>query len=270
MPTLAFWNLGRKKHLPTLVDFIADNGVEILIVAEQEFETAELIHAFAEQTGRNLYSPESIEARVRFYSVFPADLFRPVADDAHVSIKEYRPMVGESLLLAGVHLASKLFQREFDQPFEARRLMERIEEAEALVGHDRTVVLGDFNMNPFEPGMVSSEALHGVMDRRVAAKGARTVNEVSRRYFYNPMWALMGDHGSAALGTFFLGSGSYTHYFWHTFDQVLLRPSLLAAFKEEGLRIVEAVGRRSLLAKNGPGLDRKISDHLPILLKLNT
>ena len=96
------------------------------------------------------------------------------------------------------------------------------------------------------------------------------MNAESRRYFYNPMWALMGDHTSAALGTFFRGSGSYTHYFWHTFDQVLLRPSLLAAFREDELRVVETVGQRSLLAKNGPGLDLKISDHLPILLKLNT
>ena len=84
------------------------------------------------------------------------------------------------------------------------------------------------------------------------------------------MWAHMGDSKSDALGTYFLGSGSFTHYFWHTFDQVLLRPSLLAAFKEEELRIVKAVGPCSLLAKNGPGLDRRISDHLPILLKLNT
>jgi hypothetical protein len=270
MPTLAFWNLGRKKHVSTLVDFIEENGVEILVVAEQEFEAAELIVAHSERTGRSLYSPEIIESRVRFYSAFPSERFRPVADDGHVSIKEYRPLVGESLLLVGVHLPSKLFQRESDQPFEAVRLISRIKEAEALVGHERTIVLGDFNMNPFEPGMVSSEALHGVMDRRIAEKGSRTVNAGTRRYFYNPMWSLMGDHASGALGTYFRGSGAYTHYFWNTFDQVLIRPSLLAAFQEEGLRIVETVGRRSLLAKNGPGLDRKISDHLPILLKLNT
>ena len=270
MPTLAFWNLGRKKHISTLVDFIEENGIEILVVAEQEFEDAELIVAHADRTGRSLYCPEIIETRVRLYSLFPADRFQSMADDGQVSIKEHRPLIGESLLLVGVHLPSKLHPRESDQPFEAARLMARIEEAERLVGHDRTVVLGDFNMNPFEPGMVSSEALHGVMDRRVAVKGARTVNAKLRRYFYNPMWALMGDHSSAALGTYFRGSGSYTHYFWHTFDQVLLRPSLLAAFREEELRIVETVGPRSLLAKNGPGLDRNISDHLPILLKLNT
>jgi len=48
MPTLAFWNLGRKKHISMLVDFIEENGVEILVVAEQEFEAAELIVAYSE------------------------------------------------------------------------------------------------------------------------------------------------------------------------------------------------------------------------------
>ncbi|HYR59663.1 MAG TPA: hypothetical protein VEO95_13575 [Chthoniobacteraceae bacterium] len=270
MPTIAFWNLAKKSHLPMLVEFIEENGVEILLVAEQEFSPAELMLAHAQSTSRSLYSADIIDSRVRFYSLFPSDRFHPVADDGHVSIKEYRPLVGSTLLIVGVHLASKLFQREFDQPTEARRLMKRIEEAETLVGHERTIVLGDFNMNPFEPGMVDSDGLHGVMDRRIAAKLARTVNGQSRRYFYNPMWKLMGNNSAEALGTYFRGGGSYVHYFWHTFDQVLLRPSLLESFREEELRVVESIGVRSLLATNPPGIDRRISDHLPIVFKLNT
>lgn len=270
MPTIAFWNLAKKTHLPTLVEFIEENGIEILLVAEQEFQPAELIVAYARRTGRSLYSPQILASRVRLYSLFPNDRFRMVADDAHVSIKEYRPLVGDALLIVGVHLPSKLFQREFDQPSEAQRLIRRIEEAENLVGHHQTVVLGDFNMNPFEPGMVNSDGLHGVMDRRIAAKSARQVNGESRRYFYNPMWKPMGDNSENAPGTFFRGTGSYVHYFWHTFDQVLLRPSLLDSFREEELRVVKAIGQRSLLMPNRPGIDSSISDHLPILFKLNT
>jgi hypothetical protein len=58
------------------------------------------------------------------------------------------------------------------------------------------------------------------------------------------------------------------HYFWQTFDQVLVRPSLLEAFPEEELRIVHTVGSRSLLKDRTPGIDRRISDHLPLLFKL--
>ena len=270
MPTIAFWNLAKKTHLPTLVELIEENGIEILLVAEQAFQPAEFIAAYTQRTGRDLYSPEILPGRVRLYSRFPNDRFRMIADDGYVSIKEYRPAGGNALLVVGVHLPSKLFQREFDQPSEARRLSRRIEEAEAMVGHARTIVLGDFNMNPFEPGMVDSDGMHGVMDRRVAARGARKVNGESRRYFYNPMWKPMGDNSAPALGTFYRAAGSYVHYFWHTFDQVLLRPSLLASFREQDLRIVNAVGARSLLLGSRPGIDGGISDHLPILLKLQT
>ncbi len=269
MPTIAFWNLGRKKHLPTLVDLIEENGIEILVVAEQEFETAELIVAYAERTERTLHSLDIVSSRVRFYSVFPTDQFRPVADDGYTSIKEYRPLLGDPLLIVGVHLPSKLFQREFDQPAEAQRLARRIEEAEIQVGHERTVVLGDFNMNPFEAGMVNSDGLHGVMDRRIAGKLNRLVAGERRRFFYNPMWKLMGDSSCEALGTYYRRSGSYVHYFWSTFDQVLLRPALLESFREEELRIVQSAGSHSLLAKSGPGINQHISDHLPIVFRLN-
>lgn len=253
-----------------LVDFIEENGVEILVVAEHEFEAAELIMAYADRTRRSLYLSEIVTSRVRYYSLFPSDRFRPIADDGHVSIKQYEPLVGSSVLIVAVHLPSKLFQREFDQPFEAQRLVRRIGEAEALVGHDRTVIIGDLNMNPFDPGVVSSDGLHGVMDRRIALKLSRSINGERRRFFYNPMWKPMGDGSGGCPGTFYRTSGSYVHYFWHTFDQVLLRPSLLEAFREEDLRVVNSVGPRSLLVNQGAGIERRICDHLPILFKLHT
>jgi len=125
-------------------------------------------------------------------------------------------------------------------------------------------------MDPFEAGIVSSEGLHGVMDRRVAQKLSRGINGQRRSFFYNPMWKPMGDTSSGSPGTFYRRSGSYVHYFWHTFDQVLVRPSLLAAFREEELRVVNSVGTHSLLKSSGPGISPRISDHLPILFKLNT
>jgi hypothetical protein len=171
-------------------------------------------------------------------------------------------------LLVGVHLPSKLHQRDSDQPFEAGRLIQRIRRAEQQVGHDRTLVIGDFNMNPFEPGMVSCDALHGVMDRRIAAKKSRVVNGTERQFFYNPMWRLMGDSASDALGTFYRSSGSYVSYFWQTFDQVLLRPTLLPEFREQDLKVIQDLGNRSLLRDSGVGLAPGFSDHLPIVLKL--
>jgi hypothetical protein len=63
-------------------------------------------------------------------------------------------------------------------------------------------------VNPFEDGIVSSDAIQGVMDRRVAAKGSRTVLFQERLHFYNPMWKVRDDSRNHLLGTYFLPSST--------------------------------------------------------------
>lgn len=206
------------------------------------------------------------------YSIFPDNLFRSLADDAYISFKEYAPLAGQSVLIAGVHFPSKRERDEINHASLAARISRRIAEVEmeVEVGHDRTIVIVDFNMNPFEAGMSNADGFHGVMDRRIAARGSRRVDAEERPFFYNPMWKAMGDHSAPALGTYFKDVGGYVNFYWHTFDQALLRPSLLDYFREGELRLVNTIGNTALLRGDRPGLDRTISDHLPLVLNLTT
>ena len=66
-------------------------------------------------------------------------------------------------------------------------------EQEQQAGHPRTVLVGDFNMNPFESGMVGAAALHSAMSRQVWSRGSRTVKGHEYPFFYNPcgvIWAI--------------------------------------------------------------------------------
>ena len=269
MPTIAFWNLAKQTRLGLLVEMMVGNGIEILAVSEQEFEPADLILGYTNKTRRPLYSLSiGVPSRVQFYATLPDNLFQPVTDDPYYAMTHYQPLVGESLLLVGVHLPSKLHETGEDQATTARRLSDEIKATEARLGHRRTVVIGDFNMDPFESGMVNGDGLHGVMDRRIAARRSRVIKDRHQPFFYNPMWKLMGDNSARALGTYYRGASSFISYFWHTFDQVLLRPSLLEFFQEDRLRIVEAIGTTSLLAPGGVGIKTTVSDHLPLVLTL--
>lgn len=83
------------------------------------------------------------------------------------------------------------------------------------------------------------------MDRSIAMEGARTVNGQRRKFFYNPMWSHYGDEPSGPPRTYFYrGSRPITH-FWHMFDQVLLRLSLLEYYAPDALQIVTMIGGRS-------------------------
>jgi hypothetical protein len=124
-------------------------------------------------------------------------------------------------------------------------------------------------MNPFESGLVSANGLNAVMDRSVAARGERTVQGTVHPFFYNPMWSRFGDGSPGPSGTYYRDSGEHVTFFWNMFDQVLLRPELLARFRSEDLEILDSDGDASLLTPKGRPSRTKASDHLPVLFRLS-
>ena len=135
-------------------------------------------------------------------------------DTRRLSIRELSPPIGEKALLVVVHLPSKLWQKDEDQIFSSAEITKIIDTAETKVGHDRTLVVGDFNMSPFEKGLVAAGGFHAVMDRRIAERGQRIVQGKRYQFFYNPMWGHLGDTGSGPAGTYFYENSSYVNYFW--------------------------------------------------------
>ena len=104
------------------------------------------------------------------------------------------------------------------------------------------------------------------MDRNIANKVSRKVDGEIYKYFYNPMWRLMGDDSNDFLGTYYYRAGSIS-YFWNTFDQVLLRHSLLGNFNSKNVSIISRIRHRNLIVNNK--IDKFFSDHLPIIIKLD-
>jgi len=149
-----------------------------------------------------------------------------------------------------------------------RELSRRIAAEEDRAGHRRTVLIGDFNMNPFESGLVASVGLNSVMSRRVAARLVRTVQGREYRFFYNPMWGHFGDRSSETAGSYFYDSAEHVNYFWNVFDQVLVRPELAAHFDTDQLRILTSAGTRSRVRPDGRPDNTNCSDHLPIVFEL--
>ena len=152
----------------------------------------------------------------------------------------------------------------------ATRWRQQIEEAEKLVGHRQTVIVGDLNMNPFDPGVIASDCFHGVMDKKIAKRGRRKVDGQDREFFYNPMWSLLGDESMGPPGTYYYDASSRPlNYYWHMFDQVLLRPELVPLFPSDDLRILTDAGSDSLMKSRGIPDSRGASDHFPLLFRLN-
>lgn len=123
-------------------------------------------------------------------------------------------------------------------------------------------------MNPFESGIVSAAGLNATMSRVIAAAEYRSVYKNSYPFFYNPMWNLFGDDDSAP-GTFFYNRNEHVAYFWHLFDQMLVRPRLLDRLPRRGVQMLTEINGISLLRKDGRPDNKFASDHLPIVFGLD-
>lgn len=171
-------------------------------------------------------------------------------------------------MLAVTHFPSKLYWEKETQNYESMRLANRIRRQEEKIGHSRTVLVGDLNMNPFQGGVVSAYCLHGVMSRYNAEKRSRVIQKEEYPFFYNPMWSLFGDATPGTPGTYYYRQSEHKVFFWNMFDQVLIRPDLLPYFDNKNLEILVSDGNTNFLSSKGIPGTNVASDHLPIFFKL--
>jgi endonuclease/exonuclease/phosphatase family metal-dependent hydrolase len=169
-------------------------------------------------------------------------------------------------LLVAVHLQSKLHWSDRDQALACTRLVNQITREEDRFRHQRTILVGDLNMNPFEDGVVGAHGLHAVMTMNLAEAATRDVDAAPYRFFYNPMWAQFGDRTDGPPGTYYLRESRPVTYFWNTFDQVMLRPQLMRRLSE--LRVLTTAGGASLLSPSGHPDASVGSDHLPVFFSV--
>ena len=266
MATFLFWNLNKKPLLNQISTLCHEHNVDVLILAESALSKVELLEAINKGQRSQFRVPSfAPPSRLSFFIRYPQRSFKPVYDSGHVAIRRLIPPIGLEILLVAVHLPSKLHSTETDQALNAPLVAQAIEEAETKVRHTRTVVVGDFNMNPFESGVVGATGFHAVLDRQTALREERTVRGKRYRFFYNPMWGRMGDTSQGPPGTYYFNTSGYVNFFWNTFDQVLVRPELLKFFPDERLAVLSQVNEQTLLSPTGIPDTTIGSDHLPLL-----
>jgi hypothetical protein len=267
MPKFLFWNLNRRDLHGFVRNLARQENVDVLILAECGTKPARILEELNADSPDYQYAPGNC-GHLLFFTRFNSDFLTPLFESHRISIRRLTLPDHQSILVAAAHLPAKINFSESSLLVESVHLAQAIDEVEVSEGHQRTILLGDLNMHPFEAGMVIAGGLHAVMSRRVAARSTRTVQRQKYKFFYNPMWNYLGDNGDAC-GTHYFESGEHLCYYWHLFDQVLIRPDLLAGFAPEGVRIPTSIRGYSLLQDDGQPDKEMASDHLPVTLELN-
>ena len=269
MLTFLFWNIRRRPLQGLIAEIVEAYDVDILLLAECDIDGLTMTNELYINTRERFWRIRSPSERIATYTKFSPRWVRRILDEDGLSIRHMSHPIHGQLLVVSAHLRSRLHRTIDELNFSTPKLRSHIEEAEELVGHRRTVVVGDLNLNPFDSGVVGSEGFHGVMDRQTAGRNSRRVEGHTRRFFYNPMWSRLGGESVGPAGTYYYNSASPVNHFWHTFDQVLIRPELLPNFRDEDLIVLTEINSHSFLTANGLPNARVASDHLPLLFKLH-
>ena len=265
---ILFWNMGRNDSASHLAAILAETPCDIVLLCEFSGDSTQLVSRInAEIPGyRELSLPNS--SYLRILSNLPTKCVTHISDLNRSSFWTIR--VGQaSFTLCGCHLASGPHTDLTGRNHLLGRLRVDLRRIEAEVGHDRSIVMGDLNLNPYDEMVVSSEGLHAVSSLKEAKRGPRQVQGENCPYFYNPMWSHLGDRSPGPAGTYFWQCSQPSGYGWNMLDQILFRPSLMKSFDDFKVDILTMAGKNSLLTKNGRP-KKAISDHLPLRIHLVT
>lgn len=267
MLNFLFWNIAKRPLTDHIVRLAASRNVDVLMLAESTLKPADLLAKLNEQNDAPFDFPESDGSKIQFYarSRIGRVVEQFVDPPGSITIRRIDLPNARSVLVAVLHLPSKLNWSVVTQAQNSVAVAGQIALVEQDVGHSRTIVVGDFNMNPFDAGLTSALGFNAVVTRREARIRPRTFHGRSAAFFFNPMWSLFGDRGPRPAGTFYHRSPTDGQA-WNLYDQVIVRPSLMHGLS--AVEIIQSDGVEPLTTRHGTLL-RRASDHLPIFFSLD-
>jgi len=286
MLTFLFWNVRKEKRSPisnssvaarslrtgrlaqAIAELAVSHQVDVFLFAEMELSSSQILDALQNKTSVRYHEADPDQCtKIRVFTQFSERFCLPIAGagDVRSTFRAVNLPTCMPFLMIGAHFPDKSHSSEFSRNQYCQEVARNIALAELDVGHQRTVLVGDLNQNPYETGITG--ALRAVMTRGLAIKG-RDRNTGKETRFYNPMWQHFGEAAGTPAGTYYR-AGTEEEHFWNIYDQALIRPALLPHFADKDVRILVSAGSVSLLTKEDVPRMQALSDHLPILFRLN-
>lgn len=271
--TCLFWNF--KCDLPDREAMVArlavEQSVDLLVLAESPTDP-DLVLAELRKFAVEFDFPTNQHERFQIFTKFNGQYLTNLERHDRLSVHRLCLPSTREVNFAVIHFYDRRNNHPEAQASFARDVYLTVHNAEDNAGHTRTVVVGDFNMNPFEKGMVDAVGGFGAMASRELAIRNSSEGMIGQRRFYNPSWSRLGS--AFPPGTYYWNNVSDPlNIFWHSIDQVLVRPALLDFFRDEDFRILTSLmspegGTIDLFRSTGKHWKVEVSDHLPILFKL--
>ena len=259
-----FWNLKKNKISDQVSNLILLRDVDIALFAEHQgldIKNLEAVlpqYKYIEDAGCEkikIFCRKNISVELRQgqhnYIIFS------------VSLRKLYGGSSPDLIIAGIHLPAM-------QDGKARRkkliqdLIKDIQKHEDDLHSDKTIVIGDFNANPFDEELAGHTYFNAVLFKDLI-QSQEVIKFAGDEYkrFYNPMLHYISED-TKHYGSFYYHDENLPLY-WHCLDQIIVRKSLSDSFQK--LEYCRSIGDIPLIKTIKP--DENYSDHLPLFVEID-
>lgn len=264
-----FWNLYKKNLIGPLIQIILENVVDIVALVETDnLDMQGVINALKLQAQEWKVLEICPEADIRVLAKRNIHISVQKEDKRYASYKIFE---GEEIYLFNVvHLSSPMYLEENARDQRAvniSRVLRKIEEGVFADSECKSIVVGDFNLQPYSLGISSVHGFNATMSITKAKKRIRKVEDEPKLFYFNPTWKLMGDN-KIVQGTYYNSSDQQEKsIFWYSFDELLIRPYFIDRFNWDYFGIIEKTDNYNFVSNSK--IDKyNYSDHLPIKFEI--
>ena len=256
---ILFWNLKNNNIAEYIVECLKENNIDIAIFSEHKNVDFSEIDESTDYT-----FIDSMGGCEKIVMLAKNTIAVEIKQEQSRYALYHITQGSSQYVIAGVHLQDRINTDTATRVACIGRLVNDLSNVERRCKCKNTIVIGDFNANPYDDELLQMNAFNAVLFKDVIRKSeTRTVDGITYRRFYNPVLNYISEH-TKTYGSFYHSSGSSTPV-WHCIDQVLLSKALIDNIAS--LSYLKNIGSKSLLNKVKP--NEAISDHLPLLVELS-
>lgn len=260
----AFWNTHKREDINIyLQSFIEIYEPDVFALAEYEADGKCLENNLREK-GLGYTFISKIGSRLDMFYKGSKKHVIHCNDSKYYTIKIV-PYGKKKLILSITHMPSKRYSDEATNEEILREMLNNINKIRNSKHINNLVIVGDFNMNPFEAPMINATALQAISSKDIVTRrNQRIYKEKNREFLYNPMWNFLGDM-KHPIGSYYYGSPQNAAFYWNTFDQFVVNSELADEINVDKIEFVRCIGALKLENENG---EPTVSDHFPLYFEI--
>ena len=257
---ILFWNLNNNSNEKWVAEIIREKDVDIAIFAEYQSTSFENVLSDLD----NIYNWHDGFGGCEKVTLLCKNNIKTVVRREQNRYTVYSCSAGDfTYNVVGLHLPAPPSSDANTRKLVIRDIVCDINEQEKASNNRCTIVIGDFNCNPFDEEIIQKDSFNAVLYKQLINKQEAVIFGGKKfRRFYNPIIHFLSEDTNT-YGSLYYSSGSASLY-WNSFDQILVRKGLVDSI--ESFAYLKTINGKSLLEDVKP--KAAISDHLPLLVSI--